>query len=766
MATDGTTDLQQRNSIRTRRTTFALLALVGVTVALSGFAIWAMMEASEERQGATAAADLRYSALILEAVHGLPVDETMTLGLQVGGAIDQVTQNRDSALHALTPDERAVVNDGLDELVECGEMIQSSLEAPGSQPPPAPEAPDHDHQRLLLLLEAAVDRAQTDADMAERQALAALGAAIVGLGALSWALFRARYDAQAGRSLASTWANASRRVDRLLDDTPDGLLVIDPLGAITYRSDAASNLITEQTTTRDGFVDRFPPAQREALEAHVTAGGVRGASATFRLDDPPKPTQWWEVRVSDLTDDDAVGGHVITLRDVTADVGHRRELRHQAQTDALTGLPNRRRLESMLIDASRQLTGNGGPVAFAVIDFDRFKDINDTLGHQAGDVVLRNAADRLRRATPSQHVLLRLGGDEFGVMFAPGTPAAATKEQMDRIISVLSDPFDLGLRVERINSSVGLAITDDPDAVPDLLAKADIAMYEAKRAGGDRVVVFQEPMAQRASTGTQIMSALRNADYNSEFRMVYQPIVATETRKIVAYEALLRWSSPTLGQVSPAEFIPLAEASAQICGIGRWVLNEVCRQVAIWEEMGLDPDLSISVNFSARQLAEPELVPGVLATLQTWGVSPHRITVEVTESAILEHTDATLERLSALRSAGMRISIDDFGAGYSNLGQLLAVPFDVIKIDRSLLLRLSDMREASGGDPEGPCAIMQAIVSIADVMGAPVVCEGVEDEQQRISLAQSGITYIQGFLTGRPMEAAGVLAPTPELLPG
>ncbi|MGI9614158.1 MAG: EAL domain-containing protein, partial [Acidimicrobiales bacterium] len=216
------------------------------------------------------------------------------------------------------------------------------------------------------------------------------------------------------------------------------------------------------------------------------------------------------------------------------------------------------------------------------------------------------------------------------------------------------------------------------------------------------------------------------------------------------FEALLRWNSPTLGSVGPSEFIPIAERSGEINRIGQWVLHDVCRQISTWGEEQKYEDLSVSCNVSPVQLTQDRFVESVLHALDYWNVSPNRLVVEVTESAVLDHQGLAVQRLAELRQAGLRVSIDDFGSGYSNLGQLLHVPFDIIKIDRSLLLTLTTMREAQGGDSADPCAIMEAIVSIASVFKAPVICEGVETEEQRDSLLASGITHLQGYLTGRP----------------
>ncbi|MCB0872752.1 MAG: EAL domain-containing protein [Thermoleophilia bacterium] len=432
----------------------------------------------------------------------------------------------------------------------------------------------------------------------------------------------------------------------------------------------------------------------------------------------------------------------------------RDELTHQATTDILTGLPNRRVLDRVLDRARTDMATSGGVTGIVLLDLDGFKNVNDTFGHRTGDRLLVEVAARLRRAQRAHDVLLRLGGDEFAVVLV-GMPTADGAEQAaHRYLSVVDEGVEVDDRSEHLRASVGVATTDDPAALDTLAAEADLAMYEAKRAGGHRVVVFQSGMEHNATAVNRITRALRLADFDQEFSLHFQPIVSIDAREPVSYEALLRWESAEIGPVGPAEFIPVAEQIGEICAIGRWVLNRVCAQLHDWDREGRWPDLRISCNVSPLQLEDPNFVLEVTSIVDGWGVDRRRVVLEVTESTVLDAHGAAVARLAALRDAGFRVAIDDFGSGYSNLGQLLQVPFDMIKIDRSLLVTLSEMREHAGGDPTSPCAIMTAIVSIASVFEAPVVCEGVETEDQLRSLRASGITHVQGYLTGRPLPAA------------
>jgi len=451
----------------------------------------------------------------------------------------------------------------------------------------------------------------------------------------------------------------------------------------------------------------------------------------------------------------------LLVRSRTSEMRLRRELQRQANTDLLTGLPNRRVLDPALEVARSQMSSTGGATALIFLDLDGFKDINDTLGHHEGDRLLVQVAARLRGAQRAGDVLLRLGGDEFAVVLSDVSNPDGAELAADRYLQILNDPFEVGSRPEVLRTSVGVTTTNDPAKVTGLTTEADLAMYEAKRSGGNAVAVFDRSMETRSDEASRITRALRAANYDEEFAMVYQPIVTVEGGDTTGFEALLRWNSPSLGPVGPNDFIPIAERSGEINRIGEWVLTDVCRQINAWDREHQHRDLSVSFNVSPHQLSQDNFVGSVLQTLDVWDVTPGRLVVEVTESAVLDHRGLAVQRLAELREAGLRISIDDFGSGYSNLGQLLHVPFDIIKIDRSLLLTLTAMRESAGGDSSDPCAIMQAIVSIASIFDAPVICEGVETEQQRISLRASGITHLQGYLTGRPTPPE-LLAPNPE----
>lgn len=442
-----------------------------------------------------------------------------------------------------------------------------------------------------------------------------------------------------------------------------------------------------------------------------------------------------------------VGWFLLQTR--ASELSLRDDLFHQANTDLLTGLANRRRLTAVL-DETREWMAAGSWVGFVTFDLDGFKDINDDLGNGAGDDLLRQVAARLEESRRRVDHLIHLGGDEFAVVLVGLESADGAMVAAGRYLELIAGPYTVGDRQEQLRLSGGVTATNQPEQVETLPLEADMAVQEAKRRGGGALLAFEPSMEAESTENGRIVRALRSADHDREFRMVYQPIVTVDRSEVLAYEALLRWTSPILGDVGPDRFIPVAERSGEICPIGKWVLEDVCRQIRTWIDLDPESQAHVSVNVSPMQLAEDGFVDCVVATLDRWGVPPHRMAIEVTESAVLDRRSGAVQRLAALREAGLKISIDDFGSGYSNLGQLLEVPFDILKIDRSLLVTLSGMREQAGGDPQGPCSIMAAIVSIASVFSAAVVCEGVETETQRISLLASGVTHVQGYLTGRP----------------
>jgi diguanylate cyclase (GGDEF)-like protein/PAS domain S-box-containing protein len=429
-----------------------------------------------------------------------------------------------------------------------------------------------------------------------------------------------------------------------------------------------------------------------------------------------------------------VGTHI----DTTARRDAEREAEHLAHHDPLTGLPNRKRFQECLAGALLRANGGDRPCALLLVDLDRFKAVNDTLGHSAGDTLLTEVARRLLAAMGPDDVAARLGGDEFAVILAGGGRRAI--EVGERLVAALHDPvyIDGGRRIS-VGASAGLAEAPaDADGADALMQRADLALYRAKAQGRGRVQRYEPAMDRAREERRRLELDLRGALGRGEFVLHYQPIVAAADRRIVAREALIRWHHPERGLVAPDAFIPLAEETGLIVPMGAWVLREACREAASWS----DASERIAVNLSAKQFGDEGLVTTAMSALASSGLAPDRLELEITETVLMtEENCRVMETLARLRDLGIRVALDDFGTGYSSLSYLRRFSFDKIKIDRSFVRHIEDPDTA---------AIVHAIVGLANRLGRAVTAEGVETEAQFTAVAALGCTEIQGYLTGGP----------------
>ena len=431
---------------------------------------------------------------------------------------------------------------------------------------------------------------------------------------------------------------------------------------------------------------------------------------------------------------------------------------HQATHDALTGLANRALFRERV---TRAIAGAepGRMVAVMYIDLDNFKDVNDGLGHDAGDQLLRGVADRLLDATRGSDTVARLGGDEFAILLRGVRAPAEIVIVAERVARYLDKPLGIGTTDVRVGASVGLAFGDGTAAADDLLRQADVAMYAAKHGGKGRYVLFEESMHQAALERLVLESDLRSALDRGELELHYQPVVELSTRRIVGAEALLRWRHPERGIVMPAAFIPLAEATGLIVPIGAWALSEACRQAVAWQRLsGADPsgnrawghasamsDFKIGVNISAWQIQHPDIASVVRDALATSGLAPAHLTLEITESVMLRDTETTLARLRELKALGLSLAVDDFGTGYSSLSYLQRFPIDVLKIDKAFVDHMGD-----GADAENT-SLTRAIVALGDALGLDMVAEGIEQPDQVEGLRFLGCRLGQGYHFARPL---------------
>lgn len=424
--------------------------------------------------------------------------------------------------------------------------------------------------------------------------------------------------------------------------------------------------------------------------------------------------------------------------------------------DALTGLPNRHAFTEQLTRATARARRDGRTVALLYLDLDGFKIVNDTQGHEAGDCLLQAVAARLRRSVRTGDVVARLGGDEFAVLIEGPAGPLEVETLAKALLAVVARPCTVAGRPLAVTASLGITLFPGDHGDPQaLLANADIAMYQAKAGGRNTFRFFTERMHAELVEYHELERALAGGLARNEFHLAFQPKVDLATRRLQGLEALLRWSNPDRGEVGPATFIPVAEQSGHIVAIGYWVLDQVCRQLAAWRAAG-QAVVPVSLNVSARQFQLPDFHRRVAATIRRHGIDPALIEIEITEGLMMEDTGRAERCLEALKAAGVRISVDDFGTGYSCLAYLHRFPIDVLKIDQSFIRQI--------GQGSGAEGITDAIIALARSLGLETVAEGVETEAQAAFLRDHGCPVGQGFLFGRPMEAAAV-APLLESLP-
>ncbi len=516
-----------------------------------------------------------------------------------------------------------------------------------------------------------------------------------------------------------------------------------------------------------GVVADWASERRFALHEEFRMRGI-SSGAVVRIEGTTGPfgilgVHWRERRRHSPGDIDFLQSLANVLADAISRQATEDGIRHRALHDPLTGLPNRVLFQDRLEHALARTVRHGSMTAVLFLDIDRFKLVNDSLGHHVGDELLAAAAPRLKQAVRSSDTVARFGGDEFGVLLEdiPGEHDAI--EMAERIAAVFARPFVLAGNEHFVTTSIGIALARGGERADELIRDADAAMYRAKERGRARYELFDEVMRGRAIARLRVENDLRRALERGELRLAYQPVVSLRRRTIVGVEALLRWQHPERGLVPPAEFIPIAEEDGLIEPIGRWVLETACRQVAQWHRQSPDAaPIGIAVNLSAVQLARRGLAEVVEAALRGSGLDPTCLSLEITESMMLQEADVLTEALHALKQTGARLVLDDFGTGYSSLAYLTRLPLDALKVDRSFV-------DGLGTEPRDS-AITEAIIAMSRALSLEVVGEGVETPVQAAELARLGCELAQGFLFAKPLssaELARLLArplPWPELL--
>jgi diguanylate cyclase (GGDEF)-like protein/PAS domain S-box-containing protein len=497
------------------------------------------------------------------------------------------------------------------------------------------------------------------------------------------------------------------------------------------------------------WLERVHPEDRERVEGEIAAH-LEGRAPFFQCEHQVRHRDgsyaWVLARGLAFRD---AGGTPLRM------AGSQTDMAAGRVADLLTGLPNRvlfmDRLRRALDRAKRD---PGRRVGVLFVDLDRFKVVNDSLGHVVGDDLLvaigrrlegcLRSVDSVGRFSP-RHTVARLGGDEFTILLDEIRDAVDAARVADRVTRALSEPFDVSGRQLFVTASVGIAVSrTDQDTPEQLIHDADTAMYRAKTLGKARYEVFDTEMRQQTLERLQVETDLRRAVEQQEFTVHYQPITSVPTGRTIGFEALVRWRHPSLGLIPPAEFIPLAEENGLIIPLGRWTLHEACRQMSEWNERYRSaPPLSVSVNLSSRQFMQRDLVDQIRQVLSDERFDPGRLKLEITESMIMEDPDSAIAMLEQLRALDIQASIDDFGTGYSSLSYLHRFPLDTLKVDRSFVTTISARN--------GPSEIMRTIVTLAHNLGLDVVAEGVETADQLAGLRALGCEYAQGYLISRPL---------------
>jgi len=567
-------------------------------------------------------------------------------------------------------------------------------------------------------------------------------------------------DVTAMREAEEALRKSEARFRSTFDDASVAMALMDIEGRYLRVNAAYSQLLgySESELLKLHSVDVTHPSDRH-LHLPYAQRLVTGEIDSFELEkrylDRDGEVVWAILSLSRVRGSDENQPYFLAqMQDITERKRLEAQLRHDALHDTLTGLPNRAllldRLEQSLVHAQR----HGGSIGVLFLDLDDFKVVNDSLGHGEGDRLLVDAATRIASCIRAGDTVSRFGGDEFAILLPDITDFSGAVEVAERISRAFEAPFRLAGRDITITISTGIAISESGnDTSEDLLRHADVAMYRAKHLGKNRHDVFDAEMHAASLRRLQMEEELRAAIENDRMRLVFQPKVQLATGAVVGCEALVRWDDPERGMISPGEFIPFAEESGLIVQLGAWVIREACQQAANWRTRndastashdGL-PAFMISVNLSARQFQQPDLVDMIATVLAETGLPAEQLMVELTETVVMDDAESSVERLKRLKQLGVQIAIDDFGTGYSSLAYLRRFPVDVIKIDRGFI-------DGLGREPEA-CAIVEATIGLAHTLGILVVAEGVESSLQLQQLRDLGCDLAQGYHFAPPLRA-------------
>jgi len=545
------------------------------------------------------------------------------------------------------------------------------------------------------------------------------------------------------------------RFRSLIRNASDCILIARADGTVAFESPAVARVLGYSPEDRVGRPP-FPAAHPDDAEmvarlfADVIGKPDAQTTAHFRSRHADGSWRYLEAVSKNLLGDPAVSGIVVNYRDITDRRLLEEQLRHQAFHDSLTGLPNRALFMDRLEHARMRTRGILPALAVAFVDLDDFKAVNDSLGHGTGDRLLVEVAERLRRSLRDGDTAARMGGDEFAILLED-TSAEDAAEVVGRIIEMLRRPFVVGGQQVRVHATAGVAVfTDSRETAEELLRNADVAMYLAKTQGKDRAAFFRPSLHEGAIERQQLKTDLPVALDRGEFQLAYQPVADLVTGEIRSVEALLRWAHPHRGKIGPAQFVPLAEETGVIVPLGRWVLHEACRQAASWQVPAAARPVAVSVNLSACQVSGADIVADVVSALEASGLPAGDLTLEITESVLMQDADATTVTLAALKALGVRLAIDDFGTGYSSLSYLRRFPVDILKIDRSFVATLDSSNTEA--------VLVRSILSLGETLQLETIAEGIERAAQLQELVALGAQLGQGYFFSRPLDSEAIRA--------
>ncbi len=544
------------------------------------------------------------------------------------------------------------------------------------------------------------------------------------------------------------------RFASLVKNASDVVTLVEPDTTVRYASPSTLRVLGLEPAGLTGtkFADLVHPDDKTRVLSFLTTIGEREGHTgliEFRIRHEDGHYLFAETLRTSLLHDTNVKGIVLNTRDISERKAFEEQLSHQAFHDSVTNLANRALFRDRVTHAVERQQRDHRPIAVLFMDLDDFKTINDSLGHAAGDQLLRDVGERLKGCLRAADTAARMGGDEFAILLEDGGDGVQAADVADRIMEVLQEPFHLDANEVFVRGSVGIAIAEGDEegaegGAEEIMRNADVAMYMAKENGKGRYQMFEPAMHDTALKRLELKADLQRALEHGEFHLFYQPVIELETGRIIGVEALIRWFHPQRGLVPPLDFIPLAEETGLIVPIGRWVLREACRYaIELQARFPNDPAYHMAVNLSARQLQRPEIVDEVRLILDETGLDPVSLTLEITESVMMADMELSIERLGELKQLGVQLAVDDFGTGYSSLNYIRRFPVDILKVDKSFVDGVSDGGEAS--------ALTAAVIELAAILNLKPVAEGIERADQLQRLLELKCDLGQGFYFAKPL---------------